>query len=138
MGLCVSISVGATLGAAPNFLFHATEHVESIYWRYLWCCVSRTAMYAQYMAPERQRTDESPVLGGRESEKSTKLYRCYSVIIRGAIPGDIEERVSKLHSVALRRHGRPNKEEGGPESGGSMTELDDAQADDSRALTQNE
>ena len=63
-------------------------------------------MYAQVMASTRRKTDEPPVHIDQESGKPTKLYRGYSVMVRGELPKDIEEIVSKLHSEAIRRPGR--------------------------------
>ena len=44
-----------------------------------------------------------------ELDTATKLYIRYSVKFRGEIPGNIEERVSELHSMAIRRAGQTKK-----------------------------
>ena len=60
-----------------------------------------------------------------DSATSTRAYRGYSVVVRGEIPRDIKERISKLHASALVKsvhlkgkepgcvNGRPNAEPDG-------------------------
>ena len=69
-------------------------------------------MYAKCMAHARRKKEESKVPFDRELETSTKYFRGYTIIVRGQIPEDIVERISKAHSAALRRHGRKQNSSG--------------------------
>ena len=63
-------------------------------------------MYDQIVASKRKETEESSVHVDRELETSIKYFRGYAIGVRGQIPEDIGELISKLHSAAIRRHGR--------------------------------
>ena len=63
-------------------------------------------MYDQIVASKRKETEESTDHVDRELETSIKYFRGYAIGIRGQVPEDIGERISKLHSEALRRRGR--------------------------------
>ncbi len=56
--------------------------------------------------PARERTgpaaEKTPNHDGRDSMTLTKMCRGYSMKIRGELPDDIVERISELHSRALR------------------------------------
>ena len=47
---------------------------------------------------------EAPDLGSPAPDTTTRMYRGYTISVRGEIPGDIVERVSKLHGAALRKN----------------------------------
>ena len=47
---------------------------------------------------------EAPDLGSPAPDTTTRMYRGYTIGVRGEIPGDIVERVSKLHGAALRKN----------------------------------
>jgi len=79
--------------------------------------------------PARQEPKKSRCLVDRGSEKSSKFYRGYTILVRGQIPGDIEERVSRLHGSALRKNGRQKGEDGGRDTRGRRAGPDDAQID---------
>ena len=46
---------------------------------------------------------------GRGPVRLTKMCRGYSMKVRGEIPDDIVERISGLHSAALRAIGQPER-----------------------------
>lgn len=62
-------------------------------------------MYDQIVASKRKETEESTVHVDRELETSIKYFRGYAIGVRGQIPEDIGDRISKLHSAAIRSHG---------------------------------
>ena len=49
-------------------------------------------------------TKEAPDQGRLVPDTTTRMYRGYTIGVRGEIPGDIVERVSKLHGAALRKN----------------------------------
>ena len=49
-------------------------------------------------------TEETPDQGRPAPDATTRMYRGYTIGVRGEIPGDIVERVSKLHGAALRKN----------------------------------
>ena len=49
-------------------------------------------------------TKENPDQGRLVPDTSTRMYRGYTIGVRGEIPGDIVERVSKLHGAALNKN----------------------------------
>ena len=49
-------------------------------------------------------TKEAPDQGRPALDATTRMYRGYTIGVRGDIPGDIVERVSKLHGAALRKN----------------------------------
>ena len=49
-------------------------------------------------------TEEAPDQGRPAPDSTTRMYRGYTIGVRGEIPGDIVERVSKLHGAALRKN----------------------------------
>ena len=76
--------------------------------------------------PGRHEPKEPRCLDGRDSETSIKFYRGYTISVRGQIPGDIEERVSKLHASALVKSVRLMGREAGFVNRGPNAESDDA------------
>ena len=57
--------------------------------------------------PSRTGMERTPGLDGKGPVTLTKMCRGYSMKVRGEIPDDIVERISGLHSAALRAAGRP-------------------------------
>ena len=55
--------------------------------------------------PEKKTPDQD----GRGPVTLSKMCRGYSMKVRGEIPDDIVERISGLHSAALRAAGRPER-----------------------------
>jgi hypothetical protein len=53
--------------------------------------------------PEKKTPDQD----GRGRGTLNKMCRGYSMKVRGEVPADIVERISGLHSTALRAAGRP-------------------------------
>lgn len=49
-------------------------------------------------------TKEDPERGRPAPDATTRMYRGYTIGVRGEILGDIVERVSKLHGAALRKN----------------------------------
>ena len=49
-------------------------------------------------------TKEALDHNGRAPDTVTRMYRGYTIGVRGEIPGDIVERVSKLHGAALSKN----------------------------------
>ena len=58
------------------------------------------------VGPDKKKT---PDHDGRGPVTLTKMCRGYSMKVRGEIPDDIVERISGLHSAALRATDRPQK-----------------------------
>ena len=56
------------------------------------------------VGPDKKKT---PVQDGRGPMTLSSMCRGYSMKVRGEIPDDIVERISGLHSAALRAAGRP-------------------------------
>ena len=56
--------------------------------------------------PDKKKT---PGPDGRTPVTLTKMCRGYSVKVRGELPADIVERISGLHSAALRATVRPER-----------------------------
>ena len=52
---------------------------------------------------------KTPDHDGRGPVTLTKMCRGYSMKVRGELPDDIVERISGLHSVALRAIGQPER-----------------------------
>ena len=57
------------------------------------------------VGPEKKTPDHD----GRGPVTLTKMCRGYSMKVRGEIPDDIVERISGLHSAALRAIGQPER-----------------------------
>ena len=57
--------------------------------------------------PSGTGPEDTPGFDGRVPVTLTKMCRGYSMKVRGEIPDDIVERISGLHSAALRAAGRP-------------------------------
>ena len=55
--------------------------------------------------PEKKTPDHD----GRGPVTLTKMCRGYSMKVRGELPADIVERISGLHSAALRAIGQPER-----------------------------
>ena len=53
--------------------------------------------------PGDRPTKEAQDQGSLPPDISTRMYRGYTIGVRGEIPGDIVDRVSKLHGAALRK-----------------------------------
>ena len=53
--------------------------------------------------------ERTPGLDGLGPVGLTKMCRGYSMKVRGEIPDDIVERISGLHSAALRAIGQPER-----------------------------
>jgi len=49
-------------------------------------------------------TKKAPDQGRLVPDTTTRMYRGYTISVRGEIPRDIVERVSKLHGAALRKN----------------------------------
>ena len=58
------------------------------------------------VGPDKKKT---PDHDGRTPVTLSKMCRGYSMKVRGEIPADIVERISGLHSAALRAAGRPER-----------------------------
>ena len=54
--------------------------------------------------PGDRPTKETPDQGRPAPDATTRMYRGYTIGVRGEIPWDIVERVSKLHGAALRKN----------------------------------
>ena len=54
--------------------------------------------------PGDRPTKENPDQGRLTPDTTTRMYRGYTIGVRGEIPGDIVERVSRLHGAALRKN----------------------------------
>ena len=54
--------------------------------------------------PGDRPTKENPDQGRLAPDTTTRMYRGYTIGVRGEIPGDIVERVSKLHGAALSKN----------------------------------
>ena len=52
---------------------------------------------------------KTPVQDGRTPVTLSKMCRGYSMKVRGELPDDIVERISRLHSAALRAIGQPER-----------------------------
>ena len=59
--------------------------------------------------PSGTGPERTPGLDGRGPVNLTRMCRGYSMKVRGEVPTDIVERVSGLHSAALRAIGRPER-----------------------------
>ena len=59
--------------------------------------------------PSRTGPERTPGLDGRGPIGLTKMCRGYSMKVRGEVPADIVERISGLHSAALRATGQPER-----------------------------
>ena len=59
--------------------------------------------------PSRTGPEKPPGFDGRWPVRLTKMCRGYSMKVRGEIPDDIVERISGLHSAALRAIGQPER-----------------------------
>ena len=57
--------------------------------------------------PSGTGPEKTPGFDGRVPVMLSKMCRGYSMKVRGEIPDDIVERISGLHSAALRAAGRP-------------------------------
>ena len=55
--------------------------------------------------PEKKTPDQD----GRGPVTLSKMCRGYSMKVRGELPADIVERISRLHSAALRASDRPER-----------------------------
>ena len=58
------------------------------------------------LGPDKKKT---PGPHGRGPVTLTRMCRGYSMKVRGEIPDDIVERISGLHSAALRAIGQPER-----------------------------
>ena len=58
------------------------------------------------LGPDKKKT---PDHDGRGPVTLTKMCRGYSMKVRGELPADIVERISGLHSAALRAIGQPER-----------------------------
>ena len=58
------------------------------------------------VGPDKKKT---PDHDGRGPMTLNKMCRGYSMKVRGEVPDDIVERISGLHSAALRAIGRPER-----------------------------
>ena len=58
------------------------------------------------VGPDKKKT---PGPDGRGPVTLSKMCRGYSMKVRGEVPTDIVERISGLHSAALRAAGRPER-----------------------------
>ena len=54
--------------------------------------------------PGDRPTKENPDQGRLAPDTTTRMYRGYTIGVRGEIPGDIVERVSRLHGAVLRKN----------------------------------
>ena len=59
--------------------------------------------------PSRTGMERTPGLDGKNPVTPTRMCRGYSMKVRGEVPTDIVERISGLHSAALRATDRPQK-----------------------------
>ena len=59
--------------------------------------------------PSGTGPERTPGLDGRDPVTLTRMCRGYSMKVRGELPADIVERISGLHSAALRAAGRPER-----------------------------
>jgi hypothetical protein len=59
--------------------------------------------------PSGTGQERTPGLDGLGPVGLTKMCRGYSMKVRGEIPDDIVERISGLHSAALRAIGQPER-----------------------------
>ena len=59
--------------------------------------------------PSGTGMERTPGLDGKGPVTLTKMCRGYSMKVRGEIPDDIVERISGLHSAALRAIGQPER-----------------------------
>ena len=57
------------------------------------------------VGPDKKTPDQD----GRDPVTLSKMCRGYSMKVRGEIPDDIVERISGLHSAALRAIGQPER-----------------------------
>ena len=53
--------------------------------------------------------ERTPGLDGKDPVMLSKMCRGYSMNVRGELPADIVERISGLHSAALRATVRPER-----------------------------
>ena len=53
--------------------------------------------------------ERTPGLDGKDPLTLSKMCRGYSMKVRGEVPDDIVERISGLHSAALRAIGQPER-----------------------------
>ena len=56
------------------------------------------------VGPDKKKTPDG---GDNRPVTLAKMYRGYSMTVRGEVPDDIVERISGLHSAALRDANRP-------------------------------
>ena len=61
---------------------------------------------------------------GQAADTTTRMYRGYTIGVRSEIPGDIVERVSRLHGAALRKNTSTGVR---PEAGNDTTDNKDDQ-----------
>ena len=59
--------------------------------------------------PNGTGPEKTPGLDGKGPVTLSKMCRGYSMKVRGELPADIVERISGLHSAALRAAGRPER-----------------------------
>ena len=59
--------------------------------------------------PRGTGPERTPGFDGRVPVMLTKMCRGYSMKVRGELPADIVERISGLHSAALRAIGQPER-----------------------------
>ena len=59
--------------------------------------------------PSGTGPERTPGLDGRDPVTLSKMCRGYSMKVRGELPADIVERISGLHSAALRATVRPER-----------------------------
>jgi len=59
--------------------------------------------------PSGTGPERTPGLDDSPPVKLTRMCRGYSMKVRGEVPTDIVERISGLHSAALRAAGRPER-----------------------------
>jgi len=59
--------------------------------------------------PSGTGMERTPGLDGKDPVTPTRMCRGYSMKVRGELPDDIVERISGLHSAALRAIGQPER-----------------------------
>ena len=59
--------------------------------------------------PSEIGPEKTPGLDSKGPVTLSKMCRGYSMKVRGELPADIVERISGLHSAALRAAGRPER-----------------------------
>ena len=77
--------------------------------------------------PDRRDTNEARSLDEEKPDTPIRFFRGYRVIVKGSLPTDLDERVSRLHSSALRSGVRTE----GKELGRATTDPNPDSQDDS-------